>query len=352
VAEGTEQATAERLSLRMALLFVAGLMGVGTAGYMLTEGWSAGHALYVAVVTLTTLGSEGPTTPAGKAFTIIYVLVGVATSLYLLSALSVSVLEGRLSQRVRRRRMERAIERLRDHYIICGYGRVGREIGGEFAREGIPFVLIDIDQARLAEAETQGQLVITGSPASDDVLRYARLETARGLIAALDDDAENIYVVLSARVLRPKLFIVARANHPETVAKLERAGADQVLSPYAVGGRLMAAMALRPVSVECVDAILHNARGNLVLDDVRVAAGSPLVDCTVGELRGRYQPEVSVLAGRTDGRIILNPGRPSACPPATPSPSSPRQRRPRAWARKAATAEGRARGITRHVTAV
>jgi len=260
------------------------------------------------VVTLTTLGSEGPATATGKAFTIVYVLVGVATSLYLLSALSVYVLEGQLSQRVRRRRMERAIERLRDHYIICGYGRVGREIGGEFAREGIPFVLIDIDQGRLAEAEAQGRFVITGSPASDDVLGDARLDTARGLIAALDDDPENIYVVLSARVLRPELFIVARANHPETVAKLTRAGADQVLSPYTVGGRLMAAMALRPVSVECVDAILHNVDGNLVLEDVRVAERSTLAGRTIGELRGRHQPELGVLAVRTPDRIILNPG--------------------------------------------
>lgn len=260
------------------------------------------------MVTLTTLGSEGPATATGKAFTIVYVLVGVATSLYLLSALSVYVLEGQLSQRVRRRRMERAIERLRDHYIICGYGRVGREIGGEFAREGIPFVLIDIDQGRLAEAEAQGRFVITGSPASDDVLGDARLDTARGLIAALDDDPENIYVVLSARVLRPELFIVARANHPETVAKLTRAGADQVLSPYTVGGRLMAAMALRPVSVECVDAILHNVDGNLVLEDVRVAERSTLAGRTIGELRGRHQPELGVLAVRTPDRIILNPG--------------------------------------------
>jgi len=260
------------------------------------------------VVTLTTLGSEGPATATGKAFTIVYVLVGVATSLYLLSALSVYVLEGQLSQRVRRRRMERAIERLRDHYIICGYGRVGREIGGEFAREGIPFVLIDIDQGRLAEAEAQGRFVITGSPASDDVLGDARLDTARGLIAALDDDPENIYVVLSARVLRPELFIVARANHPETVAKLTRAGADQVLSPYTAGGRLMAAMALRPVSVECVDAILHNVDGNLVLEDVRVAERSTLAGRTIGELRGRHQPELGVLAVRTPDRIILNPG--------------------------------------------
>lgn len=298
----------ERLSLRVALLFVAGLLATGTASYMLTEHWSAGHALYVAVVTLTTLGSEGPATATGKAFTIVYVLVGVATSLYLLSALSVYVLEGQLSQRVRRRRMERAIERLRDHYIICGYGRVGREIGGEFAREGIPFVLIDIDQGRLAEAEAQGRFVITGSPASDDVLGDARLDTARGLIAALDDDPENIYVVLSARVLRPELFIVARANHPETVAKLTRAGADQVLSPYTVGGRLMAAMALRPVSVECVDAILHNVDGNLVLEDVRVAERSTLAGRTIGELRGRHQPELGVLAVRTPDRIILNPG--------------------------------------------
>jgi len=297
----------ERLSLRAALLLVVVLILVGTVGYVVTEGWSPGLALYAAVTTLTTLGTIGPSSAAGRAFTVGYVLVGVATSFYILSTLAVFVVEGRLTQSLRRRRMERAIEGLRGHYIICGYGRVGREIGNEFAREATPFVLIDIDQERLETAARQGQLVISGNPAGDDVLRHAHLDTARGLIAALDDDAENIYVTLSARVLRPDLFIVARANHPDTELKLERAGANRVLSPYSVGGRLMAAMALRPLSVEVVDAVLHNRDDQVTLTDLRIGPGSPLRGLSVGEAQRDHLRGVGVLALHTDGRLTLNP---------------------------------------------
>ena len=299
----------ERLSLRTALLLFAALIAVGTVGYMLTEGWPPGLALYAAVTTLATLGTERPTTPAGMAFTTVYVLVGVGAAFYVLGALVVFVMEGQLGQTVRRRRMERAIERLRGHFIICGYGRVGREIVTEFEREGASFVLVDVNQQSLDEAAAKGHLVIMGSPASDDVLRRAGIETARGLIAATDNDAENVYVTLAARGLRPDLFIVARANYPDAESKLQRAGADRIISPYSVGGRRMAMLALRPHSVEFVDTVLYSTGmgGDLLLEDLQVAEGSPLAGLTVGEVR-RRMPDVNVLAVKKGERMILNPG--------------------------------------------
>lgn len=297
-----------RLNLRVALALFALLMGIGTGGYMLTEGWSPGRAFYAAVTTLTTLGLERPTTPAGMAFTVVFVLGGVGTSFYILSSLVIYVAEGQLSQRMRRRHMEREIARLHGHYIICGYGRVGRQIVAAFAGEGVSFVLIDINQASLAAAEAQGHLVIQGSPATDEVLRQARLETARGLIAATDNDAENIYVTLAARSLRPDLFIVARANHPNAEDKLQRAGADRVISPYGLGGMRMAMLALRPLSVEFVDTVLRNKRGDVLLEDVQIRPGSALVGLTLAEARRRYMPEVTVLVLQTGERVIVTPG--------------------------------------------
>lgn len=297
----------ERPSLRTALLLFAALIVAGTIGYMLTQGWPVGQAFYVAVTTLVTLGVERPTTPAGKAFTIVYVVVGVGMAFYVLGALVVFVMEGGLGQTVRKRRMERAIERLQGHFIICGYGRVGREIVSAFQREGVPFVLIDILQPSLDEAAAKGYPMITGSPASDEVLRQARIETARGLIAATDNDAENVYVTLAARGFRPDLFIVARANHPEAEPKLQRAGADRVISPYSVGGRRMAMLALRPLAVDFADTVLFSKGGDLLLEDIQIVDGSPLAGLTVGEARSRT-PDVGVLAVKKDERMILNPG--------------------------------------------
>jgi len=219
------------------------------------------------------------------------------------------VMEGQLGQTVRRRRMERAIERLREHFIICGYGRVGREIVAGFEHEGVPFVLVDVNQQSLDEAAAKGHLVIMGSPASDEVLRRAGIETARGLIAATDNDAENIYVTLATRGLRPDLFVVARANHPDAESKLQRAGADRIISPYSVGGRRMAMLALRPHSVEFVDTVLYSTGmgGDLLLEDLQVAEGSPLAGLTVGEVRRRV-PDGNVLAVKKGERMIVNPG--------------------------------------------
>lgn len=297
----------DRLSLRTALLLFGALIVVGTLGFMLTEGWPPGHALYAAVTTLTTLGTERPRTDAGMAFTTVYVLVGVGASLYILTSLVIYVAEGHFGRSLGRRRMERAIQKLRGHFIICGYGRVGRQIAAEFGREGVPFVVIDINQDSLAEATAQGHLVIFGSPASDDVLRQARLEAAQGLIVATDNDAENIYVTLSARVLRPDLFIVARANEADAEHKLERAGANRVISPYSVGGRRMAMLALRPLSVEFVDTVLSNPKGDVLLEDVQIKARSPLVGMSLAEAQRRYLPDGSVLAIKSGDNVVLHP---------------------------------------------
>lgn len=300
---------ARRINPRNVLLLFAGLLLAGTLGYMATEGWSPFDAFYMTITTLATVGG-GEVTPlstAGRIFTTIYIIVGVGTTLYVLTALVVFVVEGHLGEEWGRRRMERDIAGLRDHFIICGYGRVGREIVREFGREGIRSVVIDINQDSLAQARTDGQLTITGTPATDDVLQRARIDTARGLIAAMDNDAENIYVTLSARVLRPDLYVVARANQPDSEPKLERAGANRVISPYRVGGRQMALLALRPLSVDLVDTVLQGLNMELILEDIEVKPGSTLIGLTVADLRRTYLPEALILALKRGDQVFFSP---------------------------------------------
>ncbi len=300
---------AGRINPRNVLLLFIGLLLTGTIGYMAIEHWSPFDSFYMTITTLATVGGgeAQPLSTAGRAFTAVYIMVGVGTTLYILTTLVVFVLEGHLGKEWGRRRMEREIAGLHNHFIICGYGRVGRQIVQEFSREGVRAIVIDINQDSLAEAQAEGQLTITGTPASDDVLQRARIETARGLIAAMDNDAENIYVTLSARVLRPDLYIVARANQPDSEPKLERAGANRVISPYRVGGRQMAMLALRPLSVDLVDTVLQGLNMELILEDIAIKPGSRLIGLTIADLRRTYLPEALVLALKRDDRVVFSP---------------------------------------------
>lgn len=298
-----------RPNLRLALLVLLLLTVGGTAGYTLIEGWPLFDSLYMTITTLATVGygEVHPLDQRGRIFTLLFIMVGVGTTLYILTSMVVYVVEGHLGQSVGRRRMERAIARLSDHFVICGYGRVGQEIAREFSREQVPFVVIDINEASLTQAEHDGYLTIHGSPAADEVLQRAHIDTAQGLIVAMDNDAENIYVTLSARVLRPDLYIVSRANQPASESKVKRAGANRVISPYRVGGKQMAMLALRPVSVDVVNTVLQGLNMELVLEDIEVGAASPFAGLTLDELRRSFIPEGSVLALKRGVKVTLSP---------------------------------------------
>ena len=203
--------------------------------------------------------------------------------------------------------MEDRIGRLRGHFILCGYGRVGRQVARDFRRSGVEFVLIDVDQASLDLAAEEGILCVRGDAAGDDTLRAAGIERARGLVTCVNSDPDNIFVTLSARALRPDLFIVARSNNDDAAPKLERAGADRVVSPYSIGGRQMAMLAVRPAAVEFVDTVLHRGDVELLLEDVAVAERSPLIGCTVEELQTQVAPGVVVLAIRRERRLLTQP---------------------------------------------
>ena len=281
----------------------------GTVGYVLVEGFSPLAALYLTVSTLATVGYGDlhPVSPAGQIFTIGLIVLGVGLALFTLTEMVRVVYDGQLGHSLWRKRMDRRVKQLRDHFILCGYGRVGRQIAAELTQTETPLVVVDTNPAELAHAAAQRCATVEGDAGRDDVLRAAGIERARALITAVATDADNMYVTLSARALNPGLRIVARANADEAIPKLERAGANQIVSPYTIGGHRMAMLALRPLAVEFVDSIFHRGGPDLLLEDVAVSTTSRLVGCTVDQLQTELARGISILAIKRDAMILPRP---------------------------------------------
>jgi voltage-gated potassium channel len=239
---------------RLAALLLACVISGGTIGYTVIEGWDPFDALYMTVISVTTVGYREvhPLSRAGELFTIGIVTVGVATVLYTFSFFMALLVEGNLQTRWVQRRRERMLDELDRHFIICGFGRMGHIIAHEFARQGVPFVVIERAPERMQQAIEEGFLAVEADASSEQVLKRIRIDRARGFIAAVSTDAENVYAVLTARLLRPDLFIIGRAETEDAKGKLVRAGADRVLSPYQIGGLQLAQSALRPAVVDFV----------------------------------------------------------------------------------------------------
>lgn len=282
----------------------------GTAGYMLIEGWSLLDALYMTVITITTVGYNEvhPLSTAGRVFTIGLILVGVGTFFYAATLFMTLLVGGELFERRRTRRLSRMLDDLHDHYIVCGFGRMGAIIARELARQGAAFVIIERDVDRMHQAIERGYLAVAADASNEDVLKRVRIDRARGLIAAVSTDAENVYAVLSARLMRPDLFIVGRAESEDARGKLRRAGADRVISPYHLGGLQLAQTALRPAVVDFVELATSSENLDLNLEQVHIGDHSELNGRSLIEagLRQRYGVVV-VGIRRADGRMDFNP---------------------------------------------
>ncbi len=202
--------------------------------------------------------------------------------------------------------MERNITKLKRHFILCGYGRVGREIAHIFTEEGVPFVVIDKDQQSITTAEKDGYLYVFADATSDEALKEAGIEQARGLVAAVGDDADSIYITLSARGLRPDLFIEARASGSAAEAKLKKAGADRIISPYSLGARRMAQLALRPTVVDFIDTVIYRRGQELQMENIAVGDDSALAGLTVEETRHRTQAAILAIS-KKNGKLLANP---------------------------------------------
>ena len=287
----------------VALLLV---LVVGTVGYRLL-GFGLLDALYQTVTTVSTVGFREvePLSASGKVFTMVLILVGAGAALYAFSVLIETFIEGRLNELLGRRRMEQSIASLHDHVIICGWGRVGRAIAGEVAAAGRALVIVERDEAGLDDLSNP---VVVGDATEDAVLRAAGIERAAALVAAVEGDAANSFITLSARALKPDLFIVARARSQDSGEKLLRAGADRVVNPQSIGGARMAAFVLRPHVAEFLDVVMHERTLEFRLEEVTVTAGSPIVGRSLRESEMRDNTGALVLALRDiDGTFHTNP---------------------------------------------
>lgn len=282
---------------------------LGSLGYVWLEGWSFFDALYLTVITLTTVGYGDlhPTTPAGKLYTIVLILVGVGFMLYVITSLARVVVEGEIREVLGRRKLLKQIKKLHDHYIICGFGRIGEIIARQLKERGIPLVIIENNPDLAPVLEESGYYYILGDASKEEVLLEAGIERAKGLVAVVSSDAHNVFITLTARSLNPNLFIVARGAEPGSQQKLLRAGADRVESPYELGGRKMAQTILRPNVTTFIDLAMKE-EVDLSMEEIVVTPGSPLVGVALKDSGIRQKLNIIVVAiKRASGEMLFNP---------------------------------------------
>jgi voltage-gated potassium channel len=293
------------------MLALALVICIGGVGYSLLESdWSLLDSLYMSVITVTTVGLREVRTldAPGRIFTIFLIIFGVGAFTYFATSMANYLIAGELKGYLGQRKMRNKIEQLANHFIICGYGRMGIEVARDFKRERQPIVIVDQSEESVARAAAKGYLALLGDAGDDNVLRQAGIERARGLITVIDDDATNVLVVLTARGLSEKLFIVARANAETTESKLIMAGANRVLWPYGLGGRRMAQMAIRPNVVEFLELVMHDEELELCLEELPIAIESRLDGVAIGPARLREATGANIVAIRQrTGKLLVSP---------------------------------------------
>jgi voltage-gated potassium channel len=292
----------------IAIGLVALVASFGTGGYMLIEGWNFTDALYMTVITLASVGFKEvhDLSLIGRIFTIFLIIGGVGSVAYALSAGAKIILEGELQEVYGRRRLEKKIRDLKDHYIVCGYGRMGKIICRELREKNIRFVIIE-KQPDIHKDE-EDLLIFPGDATNDEVLKEIGIERAKGLISVLPTDAENLFVVLSARVLNPGLIIVARAGEEGSEQKLLRAGADKVVSPYHIGGLRIAHTVLKPAVVDFIEFATKSGNIDLQMEEVQIKETSALVGKSLDECGiGRDLGIIIVAIKKPNGEMRFNP---------------------------------------------
>ncbi|MBD2531398.1 potassium channel protein [Nostoc flagelliforme FACHB-838] len=290
---------------------LGGVFLIGTLWYSLVEGWAWEDAAYMTVITLATVGysETHPLGSRGRLFTIALILLGVMNIGYIVNRFTEAIIQGYFQQGIRLQQQRRLMESLTEHYIICGFSRTGRQIAKEFRAEDVPFVVIDSEMESVQRAQAEGYTAYQGDATLDDTLLKVGIERAMCIVAALPSDAENLYIVLSAKTLNTGIRVIARASTEEALQKLRRGGADEVISPYITGGKRMAAAALRPQVLDFVDGILTGADRQLYMEEFLLdPAFCPFVGQSLQKARLRSQSGALVLAiRRLDGTLIGGP---------------------------------------------
>ncbi len=302
--------------LRRRLLFLAlmpfVLLAIGTLGYRIIEfpRYSWFDALYMAAITLTTVGygETHPLSTAGRIFTIIYSLGGVFTAFYLASEFFRFMVSGEIQKALGRRRMEQRLAELRNHYIVCGYGRMGRFVCQEFEAHQLPYAVVDKSASVGQEFPTKFGMFVHGDATSDAVLDQVGVSCAKALVTVASSDADNLYIVLSARLRSEKLFIVSRAEDSAADAKFKRVGANRVISPYVIGGRRVAQAVMRPTVVDVIDLATRHGASELQIEEIRIDSGSSLEGMMLNRSGMAEMGLNAVAIKRADGTLIAPPG--------------------------------------------
>ena len=297
------------IHLRFALVLLVLVVVGGTIGYMIAEGWGFLDAFYMTVLTISTVGygEVHPLSVSGKFLSILIILLGVGSVGFAVGTAGRLMLEDRI-RAVLGRRFMKSIQKLRNHYIICGFGRMGRIICEELTEKGIPLVVLENDDEVLEEIDRLGYPYMKADATSDEELVASGIEKAAGLVSVVTDDAQNVFIVLTARGLNPKLNIVARSAAEETIKKLVRAGANKVISPYFLGGHRIAQAIMRPTVLDFLENIIQNKEMDLVLDEKRIAPRSNLVGTTLATSGLRKDYNIIILAIKSaTGIMNFNP---------------------------------------------
>jgi voltage-gated potassium channel len=294
---------------RLAFVLLAIVVAAGVTGYMLINGWNILDSFYMVIITISTVGytEVHPQGTAGRMFSTALIVVGVATMLYGFGVFAQTLTDNAFGTYRRQRQLQRELDHLRDHFIICGYGRIGTQIVAEFEAHRVPYVVIDQTDEALERIRAENRLHIEGDASKEEILRQAGIERARGLISAVDSDERAVYIVLAARAFNPNLYIVARAGRPDSIRRLELAGATRTISPYVMAGHRMAALAVRPAMVDVLDT-LHHGEAGIGVEEMIVTADSTVLGKTLDQSGLLAQDAARVLAVRNrDGSVAVNP---------------------------------------------
>jgi len=299
------------IKLKLSLFLLVAIIVFGTSGYIVVEGMSPFDAFYMTIITISSVGfmEVQPLSDLGRGITIVIIVMGISLMTFTLGQVARIFVEGELRKVLGRRKLEKQVAELQNHYIICGYGRIGQIIVKELTATKNPLVVIEQDPASIEVLEAEGILYLNMDATSDEALTAAGLDRARGLVTAVSSDADNVFIALSAKGMRPDIFILARASDVKNESKLLRAGATRVVCPYQMGGRRMAEILHKPTVVDFLDQTMMHTELGLQMEEAVVAKDSPITGKTLITSNLRQEFGVIIVAiKRITGEMVFNPG--------------------------------------------
>ena len=312
--KGTNQLPALLRRKRTSLFLGVVLLGiwtlVGTIGFALIEGWSLFDSFYMTILTISTVGygEVHPLTGAGRIFTSVVIVLGIGTAIYTFARLGQVVLEGELQGVLGRKRMKREVAKLKDHYIVCGFGRIGKPVAAGLQAEGYPLCVLESNHELEGDLQDSGHLYLIDDATDESVLQSAGLDQARAVLALLASDADNLFVTITAKELNPSVTVIARASEDKVEPRLKRGGADRVISPYKSACAQVLHAAIRPAVVEFLELATHREHMQLGLEEIKVCDDSPLNGRSLTQSQVRVHYGIVVVAiEQADGKMSFNP---------------------------------------------